>query len=1193
MNKFFLGLCLMAAMDVFAGFSFSTDFSVQDDVGAAYGIEIERISHYSHDHGRVMDGRYAILLSGNLHYISSPKLKDFTLESRWDLETMVTHEKQLGFDIHFRRDRGTGKGHVIRVLQTLDTKRFSISLDNREIAVRENNPPILTDQHLKLSVAGRIGKISVCGMVVEFELGDDAPAAGYVAFDGYGPVEQFYLRSVKLSSPDNISLEKVATYNFTLDNTQGFQLPVKYEVTLSKYSSGETLVQGALSGTQLDRPMEGRVITGGKEWGSFVERLTSPFIRFTSAEEERKIYFWNGMRGFSDPVMHAERLKRGQTTTPLPVWPCKFALTFHNFPDDFTIGAGYESAITSPWRFVEENRREQILTKDGKFIYDGPQLAGGNVGIRVESPKDKALVAKIPKDIPRYESALKFAQNQHFFYESEPVRFTVSLFFYDNQWDKSEIKFKPRFTNVYNRDFEGCGCKVTERSQELKAGNIRRVTYAVTPEKTPPCGVYKLRWNLCAGVQPDMPGEEIFEVLSDDPAGPCPPLASGLPTFVAMPNETKYLEQNAFDPWASFCGVGHYYSVDNRYPAVGNALEIWRMMPIYHRKWWCWNWARNSDKVDMYTDYNRDLIRHSDYFGGFDNRRQTYLPRYELGVASYYVADQLKLLRQYVAERKPALKLLTLERLDEYVKANRPISYNELKDVFDTCWRDFVEWVRPKIDAHTQEFTDYILSVNPKSGLATYGPYAFYVTRYKTAYTLTYSGYHIEKDPRVRENGGFWLFEEYHHSCDYPLFRASFFVATYDFHYGYGRRIFPEIYYSGWGRCLDGAVYMAHPLASTYLADTHQRKVAYQYVYGTPQFKQGSYKFWTDYGFHARNPEKSSMEQFVHAWGNIIENEPKKALRAPFVMLDFDALKRKGEFLEDKCNMKTLGGYLLGDICNTAEESLAYIYEQAVVNGYTTPVVSDFASLDAITPEEAEFVVLPPIVEGTSGAVLEAIRRLHARGVNLIASEEVVGLEDLFGVEKDPGAPRKVGYLKNESFSHKLSEAKYRPTTAEVSLFGAAGAGEKLDIPIVMLNKTKTGRTAFINVPPSVIYRESFRLVYHWGEDSLSETLKIACRDALKFIAPKPAVKSDYGLVSAARTEKGDIVAVISDEPRIYKDRTQYPVPVRFRISQKGIGKAKIESDGEFNVVSRADDEIVIRTSMSRDTAIFFKFNLL
>ena len=48
------------------GYAFHESFEVADDVGEAYGIDIERNSRYSHGHGIVSDGLYEILLSGTI-----------------------------------------------------------------------------------------------------------------------------------------------------------------------------------------------------------------------------------------------------------------------------------------------------------------------------------------------------------------------------------------------------------------------------------------------------------------------------------------------------------------------------------------------------------------------------------------------------------------------------------------------------------------------------------------------------------------------------------------------------------------------------------------------------------------------------------------------------------------------------------------------------------------------------------------------------------------------------------------------------------------------------------------------------------------------------------------------------------------------------------------------------------------------
>ncbi|MBQ3344592.1 MAG: hypothetical protein IJG84_22065 [Kiritimatiellae bacterium] len=1161
-------LCTSAAA---LGYSFREDFSVSDDVGESYGIDIEQMSHYSHRHGRVMDGRYAILLNGNLHCLRTPKLRDFRLALDWNIETTHSGGPGYGLVVHFRRNRETGAGHMLELFMERNTSRFSFSLDGRDIAVSEGfRVDMEKVQRLMLEVKGTKGRVSACGVDAAFEL-PEGEAAGHVALDAASDSQQqLYIREVALDSPEEPAKERIAACRLQLDKSQGFQMPVVYDVTLSRYETGETLLEAELSGTTASRPLEGRVITNGGEWGSVQEKVDTPYVRVLDAKgaEFSKCNFWNGEKTLRDPCVP----RRGKGTDE--PWPKHMSVVYFGFPSAWSLAAGYRHAIAHPWRFAEEGPREQIVARDGRVLYDGTPLLGRATGLKVRSPADKRLVSKIPADIPKREAALKHAREQHYFYESEKVRFDVESYFLDAEWSADEMHVEAKFTDVYG-DAVSPSTTLRDKGSELMPCGIRRATTEVSLDGFLKVGVYKLVVNGRTTV---------FEVLPDDPNGPCPPLASGLPTFVSMPNEIKYLEQNILDPWGDVGGVAHYYSVDNRYPLVGDGLEIWRLMSVYRRWWWCWNWSRNSNRLEMRSEWNKELIRHANAFGGADER-YAWDGRYELGVVNYYTGFQLKLLRDFLKERG----------LESKVPTPEPFTYEALKTLFETCWRDWVDYARPRIDANAQEFVDYLLSVNPKVAQATYGPYAYYVTHYKTAYQLTYGGYPMVDDPRLRRNGSFWLFEEYHHSCDYPLFRPAFFVATYDLHFGdRSRRIFPEIYYSGWGRCLDGAVYMAHPLSRTYLADVHQRRVAYQYVYGTPQFAKGGYKFWKDYGFHARNPENGAMEEFVHAWGNIVKNEPRRAHKAPFVVHDLDALRRNGEYFDEECNsrfrLSANKWRTLSDIGNSAEDDVAYAFEQAVVNGYATPVTTTFADIGDVDSGKAEFVVIPPIVEGTPRRVLDSIRALHDRGVGIVAFEQVAGLEDLFGVRRV--ADRPVGYLPGEPFSHKLAKARYAADGAEVLLWAAERPGAAMDIPLVVKKSGAKGRTVFVNAPASSIRRVSFRTVFHWGQDSLSTNLKEAMREAYAFLAPDPAVKSDHGLVSSAFNERGDLVVVVSDEPPIYKDREVYPVPMRFVVQAPRIGEAEIKADAPYSVVSRGRDRVVVRVRMDRDSAYFFKFAL-
>ena len=468
-----------------------------------------------------------------------------------------------------------------------------------------------------------------------------------------------------------------------------------------------------------------------------------------------------------------------------------------------------------------------------------------------------------------------------------------------------------------------------------------------------------------------------------------------------------------------------------------------------------------------------------------------------------------------------------------------------------------------------------------------------YTSTYKSAYNLLACGRSINEDPRVRKNGSFFLLEEYHFSCDYPICRAAFYVTSYDMMYPNGRKLYPEIYYSGWGRCMDGAVFRAHPGPTSTLSDMHQRRIVYQYGYGTPHFKDGRYKYWTDDGFHARNPEESAMDEFVYAWGKLRANRPVRSPKAPFVVVDFDAFLRHGDYFEDECNFDwrdTVWRLSKTDVCNTAEEGVAYAYEQCAKAGYATPVMTRLSDLERVTGDMAEFVILPPIVRGTPRATLESIRRLHARGIGLLASESVVGLEDLFGVRERPTGARKIGFVPGDPpFSHKLAQARYEAAGAKGILFGSERGDAPADCPLVLLHETDSGRTAFVNIPPTTVRRSTVRDWFTWGQYAVSASMAAAMKTAFAHLAPNPAIKSEFGSVMAGETARGDLVLTVCDDGPIYNDTTRRPHSFRLKISRPGVGEAHLESDAPCSVVSRTDDTIVLRTELDHDGASFIR----
>ncbi len=1120
-------------------YEYSEDFSLVDLRGGSYGVDIERNSVLSHEHGWVENGCYRIPVNGNRHFLAAPALGDFRLEADYSLVRFKRLDFTLGFSVFFRYDRETRRGSRLDIYYDRFIK-LHIAVDGKEVYARQDADPIKLDAlNLVFEVCGRSARVQTLGADVSFDIPAGPVDRGAVGFDlTINEGVKMLISRLRLVSPENPAFETVGKWRFQLSKAQGFVAPAVYDVELKRYACGGAELECRLSGMLPDRPP--RLETGGREWTTMLERMSDPYVKLTAADgTERSFFLWNGMREFDDPKM------RGRPAD----WPVERRFFLRGVPADFTIAAGYRRAIVHPWRFVANGPWEQVRSAAGEFIHEGQSLGPGKIAFRAASPADKKIIGRIPADLPERDRALRHARQGHYFLESEKPRFTVETVWRAADYAPEEIRAEPRLETVFGDDagiaFDPVGMP---EDSDLGAGLRRRVrTYEL--RRNPGVGVWHAETDVGAGAAGNIRTERtVFEVLSDDPEGPCPPLVSGLPELVSMPNEIKYLEESAFDPWSELGGVSHYYSIDMRYPAVGDKLRVQDADHVYRRKYWTWLVSRNTNDTDPFSPANQRRMKQADYVC-------TYMPgkhregRIDLAQSKFYVGYQLSVLEDYIREKDLHLKLLTPERLAEVRSRQKGITGEELGEIFDLCWDDFKAYAKRRVDASLREFTDGLLKLNPKLARGSYGPMPIYTAVYKSPYTLEYNCHPLDADLRLNANGSFWLFEDYHYSCDYPLCRPAYFVAAYSLMYPKGRRIFPEIYYEGWQRCSDGAVYQAHPDKYPSLAKTHQRRIAYQYAFGTPfMCGDGTYGFWRDYGFHARNPEKEAMDEFIYAWGKVVKNSPSAPLRAPCVIVDPDAFRRHGDRYEVDGSYALVGpGFndVRSDVVNTAEEDVGYAYERCCAEGYATPVVLRLDALSHLTRENCEFAVLPPLAERTPAAVVDAVRRLHSRGVNLMCFEKAVGLEDVFDVSG------------REEFA---------------------------------CRETAFGRTVFVKNPPTFVGRSNFKARYQRGRDTVSEQVSAQMRAAFAYLTPSPAQKAERGTLISAKTVHGDYVVVLSESSRLYGDTAIYPVTFRFTVSAPGIGSCEIEADAPWSVVSRSADQLTLRTKTDKDTALFFRF---
>ena len=361
----------------FGEYRFSADFSVVDAAGNPYGIDVERNTRFSHGHSYVTEGRYAIPVNANRHFLATPKLRDFRLEADFSQTEIRPHD--TGLTVWFRDDRTGRTGHKVVVYWDFYSK-FFVYLDGKEMYSRQDETiPDLEDSHFVLDVKDGSGTVEAYGTKVDFAL-PPGEAPGYIAFDTqFAAAYPTCYSRIEVVSPEEPAKTMLGQWHLPLAKSQGFWKGPVYDVTLERYESGEYMLSTKLSGTEMDRPVTNRIETGGREWEQMFERMESPYVRILGpdGEEWRRFNFWNGQK-----TLYDRKMKRDKRLFPDVEWPCSANYVLRGFPSDFIVAAGYDTAMQYPYCFLANGPYEQMRSKDGAF------LAGGQED-RADDPEDR------------------------------------------------------------------------------------------------------------------------------------------------------------------------------------------------------------------------------------------------------------------------------------------------------------------------------------------------------------------------------------------------------------------------------------------------------------------------------------------------------------------------------------------------------------------------------------------------------------------------------------------------------------------------------------------------------------------------------------------------------------------------------------------------------------------------------------
>ncbi len=994
-------------------------------------LQIEEHSGLSHIHSSSQENGYVLNCADVGYWLITPELSAFQLEMEFALTGAC--QPFASWNLFFHYQRGERTGRKVEFFWYPEQKLLTVKHEGETIWSGEIDLPT----SLQLTVANGNCRLSMAGLELTFACGESKGGIGFSrnSFGGF-----FVLRSLKLSTDELPPRQPVISGSAPIPLQNGGAIPYQLAWSLEKFSDRDLwLVKLSLSGGAPSRS-----INPNANYCQYSIEIDSFHnASFLIGDRKYRIkgkQFYTLDANIQQPVLQ-------QFLAPVDL-PLERMVVIDKLPESLTVGFTYDKLIAKGYRY-QSGSGEFRFYLDGQTAYAGaiPDEFSG----RVVSAPNKKITELLPPDLPDYGDALKFAADNHYFLKGEAIQ----MQFIPDRENSGYRHIEAELENVFG-DF----------MQSLTMDEQNAVTI---PEL--PVGVYHLVHKIFKGKEEKRRIRTAFEVIAAD--SPAPPLCSGLPFLYSTPNEERFLERDAFDPWVPQESVNapHYFSCSSYTPSVGTRKQVWRAIAPYRREWFMW--LERRTEADWHYWNFTEAISNVDYLkyqlsDGVHARYNLWSLK-SCRPKTYLLPEVQKALLSFL-EENPELAAKMQLVTPEYIRSldeGKGILFSEeavmeLSNVAGAEWTaHYSRHLEHDLLAQNDEFK----KLNPKIRRSHYGPWSIYIAPYKAAGFLPWVGYHHDCAlDQIYE--GFWQFEDYPYSCAYQSWRGAWCLMNVKL-LAPKVKVYPELYGGANcpGGCIDGAVALAWPpYAKCDIPIYFNLTQAYQYVYGTPQLTENGFQYWRDFGFMMRDAEPDHIDYFIRGWKMVHEYAPHKPLNTPCFLIDIDqheTRQRPNEILY-----------------NRSEDGLGYLYGVAAESG----LPAGFAARSNCLPSASETkLLILPSVSAMSAEAVAKIRSLYNEGVSLFAVGNVDGLEDLFGVRK---CPRTIHI-------NRIDDEYIAPSDAEL-LYETDGAEAVL--PDILF---RHGRTALLNAPVAELGCDTFLERAQYGQANISKSLARHCGNIL------------------------------------------------------------------------------------------------
>jgi len=1115
-------------------YNFYDCFGSCDERSNACNWKVLSNSDLSHKHRSWESGKYVISAPGNRHLPNTPSLSEFTLETTFTFndsvfENLTAAHPTLRIFFYYDERKRTGYFVDCRVEDSQCIAVLGHECNGTAKVLEQQNAALDAKPsgllNAKLKVANGQVELSFDSATFAFKIPEGGLKKGRIGFDRSQFMGVLELREVKISSPEKIVGKEILPETEIIfpASLNGFHTPLKYKVSITGLG-GTARLDLELSGSDTENPD----VPWFPYHGLMIDMLTAPYVRLGVLRlypVGRDTLTLANPSPINQKFFYKDLYRK-------PEWPLRASFFLADIPEVNIIAIGYEHCVINIASHLRSGPNEAIFDiAQKKIVYAGTAPQVGEFALELHSQPDKEICRRIPETDPRYEAALAFARRNHFFIELEQCSFKAVIRFGGDEFLPEDVSLNCQLENAFTEELETLAVSPFKVVKNAELNFTEFI--AELPPKTLPPGVYHLSFDLWFAGSCVITQRHAFEVMSADPDAPSAPLLSGLPLLFSMPNETKGLEQDQFEPYLNVeNNVAHYLSVTTHAPDVGRRHRIYDILKTYHRKWWVWIADRVCEHPDI--ESNRDVVSKCDFIfpchitGG---------EHHDMWKPATYSGPVLALLIEFLRSNDfspDGEKYLTIAGMERLRTENGHMPEAALEELVTLHWRKWLDFFNAWFFRENLALQKHLREINPGIKRSAYGPMNVYVAHGKTNHVLKYQG----TIPEFCD--GFFAFEDYPFSCKYniqrgPILLTALKMAAPD------TKIYPEVYPCIIQGCPDGAVgYAWPPFGNTDHPASADKKRYFEYAYATAWFDKGQFNYWQDYGFHTDALDRERFDVILDSWKFIHKAKPAKPMRCTAYAYSDSICENHQAFYE----YSRPNGYPWGDIFNTAEETIPYVQETARVDGQQSGFLCALESLRELSAKDVGLLVLPPLC-GVTAEQIDAIRKLHAQGVNLLAFETVDGLEDLFGVElmekpvavknikmnaKQPDNPLLILGGMAEYTEHPLCIAKYRATSASVLL--------EAEAPVLFCNQTASGKTALFNIPPTVVRRDSFYERVAYGRSSISELMNKSVALIHRELN-SPATTTTAGKLIAFEAQNGDRHIIIMEDAF-----PEMPVPI-------------------------------------------------